>query len=806
MNECRKIQSSGASDPTQERMSAHLSSLAEFAEVCVRSRQFPDVAAQAVELVATALAAQCAEVLECGADHQIPRTHALFGWPDGSLDSIAGCVEPGFVPRLAAASPVMVMNGPRFPYDNRHPLAGRPDGSTLAALIRLQDSTWGILAVHTATPGGFTSEDTAFARAIASLLAGALERLHTTATLETQVAATNLCNHQLLITDKAGHITFANHAFEEESGLLLKRILGKNLTAIKDWSPLLLPQLYEHVMSGGRWHGRWHRKRADKSVILEQVTAAPITGPNGEHTHVAIAICNTTACKLAEERLSSLTSNLPGWAYRALTYPKFQIDYIQRGTADILGWSERELKTQLETSFESVIASPSLTDIQKALASLGDNGSYHFILRVRSKLGDTRFVEARGRAFRNRNGIIEVVEGIAFDITEQVGKQEQLDQARRMRTVGSLTAGIAHDFNNLLQSISGYCLVLSENPSLDNQARQDLAEIERGSHRASSLVRRLMTVSRQAPSRMSLVDMVLLADEAVSLLRETIPRTIQIDFHASAAPILVLADPSQLNQVLMNLCLNARDAMPDGGSLSIEVRTISASHRAVRTIPGIPPGELCWCTITDTGCGMDDDTARRAVEPFFTTKPEGTGLGLSTCYGIVRSHGGRVAIKSDLNHGTEVSIFLPIADAKVSEKTPYHLTASTNGTETVLVVEDEDSIRRLTTRLLRSKGYNVVQAENGSRAIEIAASAESSVDLVLLDLNMPGIGGQKAIAALREHAPGARILVLTGMDTGVEVFSPAEQPDGLLQKPCRPEVLLRAIRRMLDTPLRPPPL
>ncbi|MEN6372257.1 MAG: ATP-binding protein [Armatimonadota bacterium] len=417
----------------------------------------------------------------------------------------------------------------------------------------------------------------------------------------------------------------------------------------------------------------------------------------------------------------------------------------------------------------------------------------------RRKDGTTYISDATVTPVEKESGCIEYVVVIQRDITERKLYEERLQQTRKMETVGMLAAGIAHDFNNLLQAILGYTHVILDTSQLDMKTRSDLVEVERASQRAADLVQQIRAFSQQVPKRMEPVDVLVLVQEVAGLLCKTLPRTIKTVCEASAECLPVLADSSQIHQVLMNLCLNAEAAMPDGGRLMVNVDPVSLTEEFVKSNPWARTGMFTRFTVSDTGCGMNEKTIRAAFEPFFTTKSTGSGLGLSVCYGIIRTHNGLINIESKLGKGTSVSVYLPVTTMPEASSPAAGVVSDVTGNETVLLVEDEDYIQRLTKRVLEHNGYKVLTAGNGQDALDCLGSPRGKdVEIVLLDLNMPGMNGLRAISAIRQILPSMKVLITAGIDTGIDTLPENERPNDFLQKPYKPEVLLETVRRLLN--------
>jgi|GEM_PF-6538438 len=401
---------------------------------------------------------------------------------------------------------------------------------------------------------------------------------------------------------------------------------------------------------------------------------------------------------------------------------------------------------------------------------------------------------------KNDAGEIEHLVVIMRDITEKKLHDEQMSQMLKMETVGRLAAGIAHDFNNLLQGILGYTRILIRNSDTQDPSRSDLMEVEKASLRASDLVRQIMMLARQVPTCTEPVDMAVLVREIATLCRSTFPRNITINCIPVSDCGWVEADASQIHQVLMNLCLNARDAMSNGGILTITADHVRLNNEFVNSNLWAKTGSYIRLSVTDTGRGMDEETKRRAFDPFFTTKLQqgGCGLGLSSCYGIVQSHGGFIHIDSVREVGTTVDVYLPVARRRVLRSRHVESAPTRGGVEVILVVDDENFIQTLTRRVLESVGYTVLVAGNGREALECIRARDGEIDLVLLDMNMPEMNGAQTLSAIRGMTPKIKVMITTGLVTDVENIAESERPDGIIQKPYKPETLLEAVREMLD--------
>jgi signal transduction histidine kinase len=385
-------------------------------------------------------------------------------------------------------------------------------------------------------------------------------------------------------------------------------------------------------------------------------------------------------------------------------------------------------------------------------------------------------------------------------------RDEQLRHAQKMEAIGRLAGGVAHDFNNLLTAIIGYTDMVSEHVDESSPICRDVGEIRKAADRGAALTRQLLAFSRKQFLTPTVLDL----NETVSGLLQMLPRAIgeHIRTTARLAPDLarVKADLSRMEQVLVNLALNARDAMPDGGDLTIETSNVTLSEPRLR-VEGlaIRPGFYVMLSITDTGVGMDAATRQRAFEPFFTTKPlgKGTGLGLATVYGIVDQSGGGISLESGPGRGTTVRIYLPATTAIESPRLPDVVHSLQDvGTEKVLLVEDNDAVRDLAARALRRRGYTVYEARDADAAVQWVQTAGIRPHLLLTDVVMPGLSGPNLAARLLQLNPSLRILYMSGYtDDAGAVHGDFWAGVPLLQKPFSPAVLAERVRRALDGPV-----
>jgi len=387
------------------------------------------------------------------------------------------------------------------------------------------------------------------------------------------------------------------------------------------------------------------------------------------------------------------------------------------------------------------------------------------------------------------------------DVSERQSLRAQFHQAQKMEAVGRLAAGIAHDFNNLLTVVNGYCDMLLAHPD-DPAAGAKIATIRKAGERAASLTGQLLAFSRQQVLQPKVLDLNAVVTDMEPLLRRVIGEDVSLVTLPGDSLGTVRADPGQLSQVLMNLVVNARDAMPKGGQITVETANVILDEFYVQQHPEVAAGSYVMLAVTDTGSGMSEETQRHLFEPFFTTKPagKGTGLGLATVFGIVKQSGGSIGVYSEVGHGTAMKVYLPRQGEDADEAEVRLEPAKTQrGRETLLLVEDEAAVRELVAEVLREQGYDVLAAEHPAQAMEWAARRTAPLDLLISDVIMPDCDGRTLLKQLREHQPRLQVLFISGYpDQAIARHGQLDPGVAFLQKPFTPDSLARKVREVLE--------
>jgi PAS domain S-box-containing protein len=483
-----------------------------------------------------------------------------------------------------------------------------------------------------------------------------------------------------------------------------------------------------------------------------------------------------------------LTTNAVRWAGHASRVFDLDPQAYPRDFASFLSYVHPEDRTSVEVGVRQAIRRGQMVEVEFRIASEG---------------GEHRWVAAQGQAYRDARGHTVRMLGVIQDVTERKRLESQFLQAQKMEGIGRLAGGVAHDFNNLLTAILGYVEMASHKLSRDNPAHDYFSSIRHAADRGASLTKQLLAFARRQITEPRVVDLNMLVTQMQDLLRRVIGEDIELRILLARDLGSVRLDPAQFEQVVMNLVINARDAMPQGGALTIESRNIDFDEHAARMHQGLVPGHYIMLAVSDTGLGMTEDVSRHLFEPFFTTKPpgKGTGLGLATCYGIVKQNGGHIWVYSEYGRGSTFKIFLPRTAETVTEDSPVDETEDAlSGSATVLLVEDEPLVRAVSVESLEMLGYFVLQASNGEEALEIARNYPGTIHIVVSDVVMPVMGGPALIQRLRLERPNVKVLFVSGYTDDAIVRQGVLEPGvEFLQKPFPLVALARRVREILGT-------
>jgi two-component system cell cycle sensor histidine kinase/response regulator CckA len=531
---------------------------------------------------------------------------------------------------------------------------------------------------------------------------------------------------------------------------------------------------------------------ADEQLLTALADIGDQVGQFIERRHAELAL------RESEERLRSIAEASSEWIWSA--GPDGRTDYSNRVVEDMLGYAPEELVGQ---DLFQIVHPEDISRARDVLArsTATKSGWTAFSVRCRHKDGSYRSLESNAVPIRGPDGEVLGFRGANRDITNHLSLEAQLRQAQKMEAIGLLAGGVAHDFNNLLTTILGYSHLLLQSLGPGSELAAEVEEIRKAGERAAELTSQLLAFSRKQILQPVILDVNSVVRDTEKMLRRLIGADIDFTLSLDPAPVAVKVDPGQLEQIIMNLAVNARDSMPRGGFLTIGTRDCEVDAAQARSFTGLKPGSYVCLSVRDTGEGMDRETLARIFEPFFTTKEKGkgTGLGLSTVYGIVKQSGGYIAAESEPGKGTSFLIYLPRVAAPAGTETEPGGSAFDQGSETLLLVEDDDAVRALTLRTLEQGGYRVLEAASAEGALTVSDAFEGVIDVLIADVVMPGESGPELARRLAGTRPEMKVLFMSGYTDDAILRSGRLPPNQrFLQKPFAPDVLRQKVRDLLD--------
>jgi PAS domain S-box-containing protein len=609
----------------------------------------------------------------------------------------------------------------------------------------------------------------------------------------------------MAILNAAGQFTYMNSAHAHLFGYSNpSELLGKNWHVL--YQPEGVARFQNHVMpqvfAEGGWRGEAQGLRRDGTVFPQELSITRLSDG------AFICVCRDVTERLnagrarteAEAKYRALIEQVAAISYIAEIGVNAQWHYVSPQIGSILGYSAEEwLGSSREWMRHVHPEDHALVEAAEAASKRGEPFQAEF--RMIRNDGRVIWVSDTGVVVRDSQGH-SLMEGIIVDISERKQLEVQLQQSRRMEAVGRLAGGIAHDFNNLLTIIKGYAELALNRAGIRAELRPDVERIEDAAERAAGLVRQLLAFSRRQvlqPKNLDLNSIVLGLDK---LLRRLMGADIEMKTLVGEDVGTVKADPGQVEQVIMNLVVNARDAMPNGGRLTVETANVELDATYARDHATVRPGHYVMLAVTDTGVGMDAETVAHIFEPFYTTKSgaSGTGLGLATVYGIVKQSGGYIWVYSEPGKGSSFKVYLPRVDAPAeAPQSTRKQTRARKGTETILLVEDEPAVRELTRMVLAAQGYSVVEAQNPEDAERLSENHGTQIHLLLTDVVMPGVSGRELARRITARHPKMRVLYMSGYTHNVIAGGGTlETGIAFLQKPFTPAGLIDKVRDVLD--------
>jgi len=615
----------------------------------------------------------------------------------------------------------------------------------------------------------------------------------------------------ILIKDAEGRWLRGNRALQEKFDLIGKPFAGKSCSEVR----VLSPQHAERFDCCQRTdEAAWTQRvpfrdinsflQPDGRAFVMETIKIPLFHADGSRRALVVIGRDITdftraidALLTSESRYQDLFENANDIVY---THDlRGRITSINRTAERLLGYSREEL---LDMNIATLVhPEDHALGRQMLEKKLADGGSTAYVMRILTRDGRLLNLEVSTR-LSGSEGRPTGVQCIARDVSERKRLEDQLRQAQKMEAVGRLAGGIAHDFNNLLMVIGGRAeLLLTHNPPGDT-ASSHAEEISKAADRAASLTKQLLAFSRRQVIAPRVLDLNSIIEDTEKMLKRLIGEDIDVVMAMEPELGRVLADPGQIDQILMNLAVNARDAMPQGGKIIIETSNLELDEAFTSLHVGSRTGSYVLLAFSDTGCGMDAETMSHIFEPFFTTKEagKGTGMGLSTVYGIVKQSGGYITVYSEPGHGTTFKIYLPRIEASaVQLASRADAEALPRGSETILLVEDDRSVRELTRALLRMSGYTVLEAKSAEEAMQVSRSFPGQIQLLLTDVVMPSSSGSELAASLHAMRPQMRVLFMSGYTDDAILHHGVLRPGvAFLQKPVRHGELARKVREVLS--------
>ena len=545
-------------------------------------------------------------------------------------------------------------------------------------------------------------------------------------------------------------------------------------------------------------------RHKDGTWLVLESTSSVIRNAKGEPEKLVIVNRNITERKRAEADFRSVVEDAPYGIYRASITGRFL--QVNPALQKMLGYEHEQelLKRDLAKDiFRHNGEYQRLTELLNGTKEIKD-----LEMEWNRYDGTSITVRCSGHSIHDENGFPKHFEVFAEDVTEKRVLERQLRMAQKMEAIGRLSGGIAHDFNNLLGVIIGYSRVLKKALGAGNALCEHALEIEKAGERAASLTKQLLAFSRQQVLTPAILDLNALASDMEGMLPRLLGEDVKVSLELDPELGSVKADQSQIEQIIMNLAVNARDAMPNGGQLKVRTANFEIDQAYTRNHPGSKTGKYVLLAVTDTGTGMNAETLTHMFEPFFTTKErgKGTGLGLATVYGIVKQSNGYIWVDSAPGKGTSFEIYLPRHAGQPAGEQKLDSEERLRGSECILLVEDAEPLRRLAKSFLETGGFRVFSAESGEEALEVAAGFGGVFDLLLTDVVMPGMNGRVLAEQLLPRQPGMKVLYMSGYtDSFIAGHGVLEPGTHLLHKPFTDEVLIRKVRQVLDGGKEPPP-
>ncbi len=604
--------------------------------------------------------------------------------------------------------------------------------------------------------------------------------------------------------DAQGHITYANDLFCKVSQYSREELIGQDHRIVNSgYHPKsFFKEMWATIGSGKVWRGEVKNRAKDGSHYWVDTTIVPFLNKEGKpEKYLSIRVV-ITELKNSGKKLNQMADSIPGVVYQySLDKNGVQkFNYVSGYAETLVGLTPQVLMSDFNSLWSLVLPEDIEGVVQSIQTSAETLKPWSFEFRIKDVHGKLKYIQGDSIPEKPQGDGTIVWNGVLSDVTPRKLLEQQLLQSQKMEAVGSLAGGIAHDFNNLLTVINGYSDLITAKLTPDDPMRPKIEEIRKAGGRAAGLTAQLLAFSRRQVVQKEIVDINAQIVDMDQMLRRLITEQIELVTLQANDLWRIEMDPNQFQQVVMNLVVNARDAMPQGGKITLETQNKILSKEYISDQVKIPAGKYVVLIVSDTGCGMSDEVKRRIFEPFFTTKEQGkgTGLGLATCYGIVQQANGYLYVHSVLNQGSSFKVYFPFIESKDVLPKGAAEVAAPRGTETILIVEDENGLRDFAAELLRSVGYEVLEAENGEDALRLLKeSPTKKIHLVLTDVIMPRMGGKELVKQVKSLYPDMKILMMSGY-TGSSSEDEGELGVPFLQKPFSLKQLSSKLRDVLE--------
>ncbi|MCK9377164.1 MAG: PAS domain S-box protein [Syntrophobacterales bacterium] len=615
------------------------------------------------------------------------------------------------------------------------------------------------------------------------------------------------------MTDLAGRILQTNRVLQALLGYTAEELRGR------DSSEIIHPEdqpesarLGLELLAGNQRHFSTNSRllRKDGELVWGHVTVTLLRDVRGEPEYFVGTVLDITAQKQAEEELRKsekrfrLLAETIQDVFWIATPDMRQVTYLSPGYVQVWGRPREQLYQKYRSFRESIHPEDRERVLSEMVKGREREAPWSQEYRIIKPGGEVRWIQDRGFPVRDDHNHLIMFTGVATDITERKALEQQLLQAQKMEVAGRLAGGVAHDFNNLIMAIMGYVELMGAKVLKGDPLHGYLEEIQKATDRAAGLTRQLLTFSRQQIMKPQVIDLNRVVLDLKKMLERVLGEDVDLEIMTDSGTAPVKADPGHLTQILMNLVVNARDAMPRGGQITVETAKVDFKESRHTRFAVASPGPYVRLTVRDTGLGMDEETRTHIFEPFFTTKEpgKGTGLGLSTVYGIVKQSQGYIDLESEPGVGSVFTIYLPRLEAAVQvPKSAKPITERLRGSETILLVEDEDVLRTLLGKFLRLCGYTVLEARHGGEALLLCERYQGKIHLMVTDVVMPQMSGRELADRLLPLHPEMKVLFMSGYtEDAVVHHGVAYLSMPFLQKPFKPIQLVQKIQAILNLP------